>query len=85
MEMVQPLGWAEALTAKAEQPHLLPIAGGTDVMVEINFDSRRPQGLLDLTRACRVSAGEPRSPPWGASGRPAQGRIWASPFSIRRG
>ena len=50
MEMVQPLTWAEALTAKAEQPELLPIAGGTDVMVEINFDRRRPEGLLDLTR-----------------------------------
>lgn len=53
--MVQPTGWAEALTAKAERPYLLPIAGGTDVMVEINFDRRRPQGLLDLTRAADAS------------------------------
>lgn len=50
MEMVQPTTWAEALTAKAAEPELLPIAGGTDVMVELNFDRRRPVGLLDLTR-----------------------------------
>ena len=37
-----PSTWAEALAAKAERPDLLPIAGGTDVMVEINFDRRRP-------------------------------------------
>jgi CO/xanthine dehydrogenase FAD-binding subunit len=50
MEMVQPTTWAEALTAKAAEPELLPIAGGTDVMVDMNFDRRRPVGLLDLTR-----------------------------------
>jgi CO/xanthine dehydrogenase FAD-binding subunit len=50
MEMAQPETWAEALAAKAERPGLVPIAGGTDVMVEINFDRRRPEGLLDLTR-----------------------------------
>ena len=50
MEMVQPTTWADALAAKAADPELLPIAGGTDVMVEMNFDRRRPTGLLDLTR-----------------------------------
>ncbi len=48
--MVQPTTWADALAAKAAAPDLLPIAGGTDVMVEMNFDRRRPPGLLDLTR-----------------------------------
>jgi CO/xanthine dehydrogenase FAD-binding subunit len=48
--MVQPTTWADALAAKAADPGLLPIAGGTDVMVEMNFDRRRPVGLLDLTR-----------------------------------
>jgi CO/xanthine dehydrogenase FAD-binding subunit len=48
--MLQPSTWAEALAARAERPELLPIAGGTDVMVDINFDRRRPAGLLDLTR-----------------------------------
>ena len=52
---MQPDTWAEALTAKAERPRLLPIAGGTDVMVEINFDRRRPAGLLDLTRIDEIA------------------------------
>ena len=28
---------------KAEQPDAVPIQGGTDVMVELNFDRRRPE------------------------------------------
>ena len=48
--MVSPTTWAEALAAKSAAPGLLPIAGGTDVMVDMNFDRRRPEGLLDLTR-----------------------------------
>ena len=35
---------------KAAHPDALPIAGGTDVMVEINFDRHRPAAFLDLTR-----------------------------------
>jgi CO/xanthine dehydrogenase FAD-binding subunit len=47
--------WADALAAKAEHPDVLPIAGGTDVMVEINFDQRRPGALLDLTEIAELS------------------------------
>jgi CO/xanthine dehydrogenase FAD-binding subunit len=50
MEFLQPTSWDEALAAKAERPDALPIAGGTDVMVELNFDAHRPAALLDLTR-----------------------------------
>jgi CO/xanthine dehydrogenase FAD-binding subunit len=50
MDFLAPTTWSEALAAKAEHPHALPIAGGTDVMVEINFDATRPPVLLDLTR-----------------------------------
>ena len=50
MDFLAPSTWAEALAAKAENPDALPVAGGTDVMVEINFDHRRPPALLDLTR-----------------------------------
>lgn len=46
---LQPKTLTEALQAKAELPDAVPIAGGTDVMVEINFDSARPKALLDLT------------------------------------
>jgi CO/xanthine dehydrogenase FAD-binding subunit len=50
VEFLQPTTWAEALATKAELPDSVPIAGGTDVMVEMNFDRRRPVALLDVTR-----------------------------------
>jgi CO/xanthine dehydrogenase FAD-binding subunit len=56
MDLVQPPTWAEALVARAERPDLLPIAGGTDVMVDINFGRSRPAGLLDLTRLDEIAA-----------------------------
>src|SRR6058998_1169555 len=40
----------EALTIKAEHPEALPIAGGTDVMVELNFDRHRPEAMIDVSR-----------------------------------
>jgi FAD binding domain in molybdopterin dehydrogenase len=50
MEFFRPTTWAEALAIKAEHgASAIPIAGGTDVMVEINFDRLRPPALLDLT------------------------------------
>ncbi|MGW0392906.1 FAD binding domain-containing protein [Streptomyces sp. NPDC003042] len=54
MDFLRPAGWEEALAAKAEHPTAVPIAGGTDVMVEINFDHRRPQYLLDLGRIAEL-------------------------------
>ena len=50
MDFTCPRTWAEALEAKAAEPEAVPLCGGTDVMVEINFDRRRPPALLDLTR-----------------------------------
>lgn len=50
MDFLQPTSWAEALEAKAAHPDAVPVAGGTDVMVELNFDRRRPPVLIDLTR-----------------------------------
>ncbi len=49
MDFLRPATWPEALEAKAAHPDATAIAGGTDVMVEINFDHRRPTTLLDLT------------------------------------
>lgn len=54
MEFLRPASWEEALAAKAEHPTAVPLAGGTDVMVEINFDRRRPDHLLDLTRIAEL-------------------------------
>ncbi|HZD99437.1 MAG TPA: FAD binding domain-containing protein [Micromonosporaceae bacterium] len=61
MDFLQPSTWDEALAAKAERPEAVPVAGGTDVMVDMNFDRRRPEALLDLTRV--ASLGE-----WGTDG-----------------
>jgi len=55
MDLVQPQTWAEALAIRAERPDLLPIAGGTDVMVDINFGRSRPPGLLDLTSIVEIT------------------------------
>src|SRR5579864_4706312 len=38
----------EALRFRAERPGAVPIQGGTDVMVELNFDRRRPETILNL-------------------------------------
>jgi CO/xanthine dehydrogenase FAD-binding subunit len=54
VDFLQPANWAEALAMKAAHPDALPIAGGTDVMVEINFDRHRPPAFLDLTRVAEL-------------------------------
>jgi CO/xanthine dehydrogenase FAD-binding subunit len=61
MEFLRPASWTDALAAKAAHPDALPIAGGTDVMVELNFDRRRPPALLDLTRVADLAE-------WGSDG-----------------
>ena len=48
MELLQPEDWREALELKAAHPDALPLCGGTDVMVELNFGRARPQAMLDL-------------------------------------
>ena len=48
MEVLTPRSLDEALALKAERPDAWPIEGGTDVMVELNFDRRRPAALLNL-------------------------------------
>jgi CO/xanthine dehydrogenase FAD-binding subunit len=48
VDFLRPSSWSEALAIKASRPDAVPIAGGTDVMVELNFDHRRPAALIDL-------------------------------------
>jgi CO/xanthine dehydrogenase FAD-binding subunit len=50
VEFIQPLNLSEALEAKGAHPHAVPIRGGTDVMVELNFARSRPDAVLDLSR-----------------------------------
>jgi CO/xanthine dehydrogenase FAD-binding subunit len=51
VEFFQPESWREALEMKAAHPDAMPIFGGTDVMVDLNFDRERPEAILDLTAA----------------------------------
>jgi CO/xanthine dehydrogenase FAD-binding subunit len=55
MELLQPATWEEALEAKAAHPEALPIWGGTDVMVDMNFGRARPEAILDLTRVTELT------------------------------
>ena len=48
MDVLSPHSLEEALRLKAERPDAVPIAGGTDVMVALNFDRLRPPALLNL-------------------------------------
>jgi CO/xanthine dehydrogenase FAD-binding subunit len=48
VDVLTPKSLDEALRLKAELPDALPIQGGTDVMVEVNFDRARPAALLNL-------------------------------------
>jgi CO/xanthine dehydrogenase FAD-binding subunit len=50
VDVLSPHSLEEALRLKAQRPDAVPIAGGTDVMVAINFDRLRPGALLDLNR-----------------------------------
>ncbi len=58
MEFLQPGSLAEAIETAQRYPDAVPIAGGTDVMVEINFGRRRPPALLDLTRVPELARWE---------------------------
>ena len=59
MDFLQPATWSDALVLRAERPDAVPIAGGTDVMVELNFDRRRPGALLDLGRVAELQQWAP--------------------------
>jgi CO/xanthine dehydrogenase FAD-binding subunit len=48
VQVLRPADLAEALALRRDVD-CLPLAGGTDVMVELNFDRRRPEAILDLT------------------------------------
>jgi CO/xanthine dehydrogenase FAD-binding subunit len=50
VKFLQPGDLAEALELKSRHPEATPLAGGTDLMVELNFDRNRPDAIIDLTR-----------------------------------
>jgi CO/xanthine dehydrogenase FAD-binding subunit len=54
VDVLTPRSLDEALRLKAERPDALPIQGGTDVMVELNFDRARPSALLNLNEIAEL-------------------------------
>lgn len=50
MHFVAASDLATALDAKAEQPEAELLAGGTDLMVEVNLAHHRPQGVISVRR-----------------------------------
>jgi len=54
VDVLAPRTLADALRLKAERPEALPIEGGTDVMVDLNFDRARPDALLNLNEVAEL-------------------------------
>jgi CO/xanthine dehydrogenase FAD-binding subunit len=54
MDVLTPRTLDEALSLKAERPDAVPIEGGTDVMVELNFDRARPSAILNLNEVTEL-------------------------------
>jgi CO/xanthine dehydrogenase FAD-binding subunit len=50
MDVLFPRTLDEALEMKAERPEAIPIAGGTDLMVELNFGRLRPPAMMEVSR-----------------------------------
>jgi CO/xanthine dehydrogenase FAD-binding subunit len=48
VDVLTPTTLDEALRLKADHPGAMPIQGGTDVMVALNFDRERPAEVLNL-------------------------------------
>ena len=54
MDVLTPRSLDEALQLKAEHPDAVPIQGGTDVMVALNFDRARPEVVLNLNEVSEL-------------------------------
>jgi CO/xanthine dehydrogenase FAD-binding subunit len=54
VDVLTPRSLDEALRMKAERREAVPIQGGTDVMVELNFDRARPAALLNLNEVAEL-------------------------------
>jgi CO/xanthine dehydrogenase FAD-binding subunit len=59
VQILQPATLAEALELRAAHPDAAALAGGTDLMVELNFDKARPPAILDLTRVPELAEWAP--------------------------
>ncbi len=54
MDVLTPKTLDEALRFRSERPDALPVSGGTDVLVALNFDRVRPPALLNLNEVSEL-------------------------------
>jgi CO/xanthine dehydrogenase FAD-binding subunit len=54
MDVLTPTTLDEALRLRSECPDALPLAGGTDVLVALNFNRIRPAALLNLNEVAEL-------------------------------
>jgi CO/xanthine dehydrogenase FAD-binding subunit len=54
VDVLSPRSLDEALALKTERPEAVPIEGGTDVMVDLNFDRARPAAILNLNEVAEL-------------------------------
>lgn len=54
MHYERPSSWQEALEIKAQRPDAVPLLGGTDLLVDINFGRSRPPFVLDLSATAEI-------------------------------
>ena len=54
VDVITPRTLDEALRVKSERPEARPIQGGTDLLVELNFDRARPETILNLAEVAEL-------------------------------
>lgn len=54
MDVLTPRSLDEALRLKSDDPDAVPIQGGTDLMVALNFDRTRPEAILNLNEVAEL-------------------------------
>jgi CO/xanthine dehydrogenase FAD-binding subunit len=54
MDVLTPRSLDDALQLKSAHPEAVPIQGGTDVMVALNFDRLRPETILNLNEVAEL-------------------------------
>jgi CO/xanthine dehydrogenase FAD-binding subunit len=62
MEVLTPRTLEEAVRLKSERSDAVPIQGGTDLMVSLNFDAIRPDAILNLNEVEELKGWEVSGP-----------------------
>jgi CO/xanthine dehydrogenase FAD-binding subunit len=55
VEFLQPRSLKEALEVKADRPDAISLAGGTDLLVDMNFGRAHPETVMDLCRVLELT------------------------------